>query len=448
MRTGIIRRAGRAWFEIAVAGLALAIVGGVLARAVFWHSLAEVAPINAGDFLVSYSGGFVRRGLVGALLYRLPFVTDLHRAEVAIKTLSLMAYCASFAMLTATVRRYTRSTATTLLVVLQPFLFGFPVLTGQWIKADLILLLGFYACLRWIGGRRAVMSGWRMLPVNLVSIAAIATHETYGVAMLPVLILVAASRDDPARRPWAQSLPRALAAFAPSVTAVLVVSAFPGNALVARRIQDAWAARGIVLGGDTTPALFGFTHTHVWRMGFDIVADNYADKPFFFLFWGSVIVVSGALVCLAAGLIGGADPTDTAPAAYDWRRARESAGVMGLTLIAFAPLFLMATDFGRWVFLWIATSAGIVFSPVGGDLIELADRALPRPIAIVLRRARAGTPRQGSPWTASRSWCVGLLAGSLFLVPLPAYVMEGCCTVRYVMSFSVAARVVRLVLGH
>jgi hypothetical protein len=210
----------------AVAVVALATLGGVLARAAFLHTLAEVAPINAGDFLISYSGGFVRRGLVGALLYHLPFVTNMHRAEIAIKALSLTAYGASFAMLAGTIWRHTRSAATTLLVILQPFLFAFPVLTGQWIKEDLLLLAGFYACLRWITSERPV-SGWHWLTINVVSVVAIATHEMYGVAMLPVLIGVAASRDDPARRPWAQSLPRALVAFGPSVAALFLVSAFP-----------------------------------------------------------------------------------------------------------------------------------------------------------------------------------------------------------------------------
>jgi hypothetical protein len=423
---------------LVVSGLALAMLGTVLARAAFWHSLAEVAPINAGDFLISYSGGFVRRGLLGELLYQLPFVTNMHRAELAIKTLSLVAYCASFTLFASAVARHTRSLPTALLIALQPFLFGFPVLTGQWIKADLLLLLGFYVCLRWM---RAA-SGARLLAINLISIAAIATHESYGLTMLPLLIAIAASNDDPARRPWTQALPRAVAVFTPSIAAVLVVSAFPGDALVARGIEGAWAARGIVIRDDITPALFGLTHHNVWRMGFDIVFDNYSDKPFFFLFWGGVIVVSGSLVSMAGGLARGGAADDEAQA-YDWKSARESAAVVGLTAVVFAPLFLMATDFGRWTFQWLAVAAGIAFSPARHDLIAFAGRALPGALTAALGDASGRVLA-----AASRSWCVGLLACAIFCVPLPAYVMEGCCTVRYVMGFSLAARVVRLVLGH
>jgi hypothetical protein len=429
-----IGRTVHSWFEVVVSGLALATLGAVLARAAFLHTLAEVAPINAGDFLISYSGGFVRRGLVGTVLYLLPLASNPHAVEIAIKALSLTTYCASFTLLAAAVHRHTRSASATLLVVLQPFLFGFPVLTGQWVREDFLLLVGFYLCLRWIAGGGA-MRGWRWLPVNLVSIAAIAAHEAYGVAMLPVLMLVAASRDDPARHPWTGSVPRALAAFAPSVAALLVMSAFPGDAVVSRGIEEAWRARGILLTPDTTPALFGLNHHGVWRMGFDIVRSNYADKPFFFLFWGGVILAAGVLVSLAGGL---------ARAAYDRTAARESAVIVGIAAAAFAPLFLMATDFGRWVFLWLAVSSGVVFSQARHDVIVFVDRALPRGLPGMIAapgRAVPGRPR------VSRSWCVGLLAASLFCVPLPAYVMEGCCTLRYVMSFSLVTRLVRLVLG-
>ena len=441
MRTDIIGRGGHSRVALVVSSLALAMLGTVLARAAFWHSLAEVAPINAGDFLISYSGGFVRRGLLGELLYRLPFVTNMHRAELAIKTLSLVAYCASFALFASAVARRTRSVPMALLIALQPFLFGFPVLTGQWIKADLLLLLGFYVCLRWMRAASAL----RLLAINLISIAAIATHETFGLTMLPLLIAIAASKDDPARRPWTQALPRAVGAFAPSIAALLVVSAFSGDALVARGIQNAWAARGIAIRDDITPALFGLTHHNVWRMGFDIVFDNYSDKPFFFLFWGGVTAVSGVLVSLAGGLERAGAADDEASAAYDWQSARESAAVVGLTAVFFAPLFLMATDFGRWIFLWLAVAAGITFSPVRHDLIAFVGRALPGALTTALRNA---SERVLAAPTASRFWCVGLLACSIFCVPLPAYVMEGCCTVRYVMGFSLAARVVRLVLGR
>ncbi|MBI3403340.1 MAG: hypothetical protein HY048_18165 [Acidobacteria bacterium] len=443
MRTDIIGR-GQSRVALVASGVALAMIGAVLARAAFWHSLAEVAPINAGDFLISYAGGFVRRGLLGEMLYRLPFVTDMRRAEIAIKALSLVAYGASFALFASTVARSTRSLAITVLIALQPFLFGFPVLTGQWIKADLLLLLGFYVCLRSLNA----MSGWRLLAINLVSIAAIATHETYGLTMLPLLIAVAASKNDPARRPWTRALPKAVAVFAPAVAALGVVSAFRGDARVARGIQDAWAARGIVLREDITPALFGLTHHNVWRMGFDIVFDNYSDKPFFFLFWGGVIVGSGALVSLAAGLCVVRDAREGPPVPFDWHGACETAAVVGLTAVVFAPLFLMATDFGRWIFLWLAVAAVIAFSPARHDFVDFAGRALPRAVSTPLRGASLRVQRWGAARLTSRSWCIGILACSLFCVPLPAYVMEGCCSVRYVMGFSLAAGVVGLMLGQ
>jgi hypothetical protein len=442
MPTDIIGR-GRSRAALVVSGLALALLGTVLARAAFWHSLAEVAPVNAGDFLISYAGGFVRRGLLGELLFRLPFVTDMHRAEQAIKALSLAAYAASFAMLALTIAGRTRSLPIAVLIALQPFLFGFPVLTGQWIKADMLLLAAFYVCLRWLNGA----GGWRLVAINLISIVAIATHEAYGLTMLPMLIAIAASKDDPGARPWTRALPKALAVFAPSVAALAVMSVFTGDARVAGAIQDSWATRGVIVNEKVTPALFGLTHHNVWRMGFDIVHDNYSDKPFFFLFWGGVIVASGVLVSLAAGLAGTRDVRESAPAPYDWRGVCESAAVVGLTGLIFVPLFLMATDYGRWIFLWLAVSAGVAFSPGRDDLIAFVGRALPRAFSTALSHASLRVQRWGAAHPASASWCIGLLTCSLFCVPLPAYVMEGCCTTRYVMGFSLIARVVRLLLG-
>ena len=421
-----------------MAGLAVALIGSIFARAVFFHTLQDVAPINAGDFLLSYRGGFVRRGLIGELLYRLPFLTDLHRVEIAIKSLSLAAYCSAFAMLAAIVQRHTRSAAATLLVMVQPFLFGFPVLTGQWIREDLMLLVCFYAVL---GPLRdsAVMA-------NVVSILAIVTHEAYGVVLLPLVVVLRASADS-RERAWASALLRASARFSPSIAVLLIMVMYPGNREVASRIAEAWAAKGIALPPGAAPALFGLAQKNVWRMGFDMTRSNYLDKPFYFVFWGGAIVSAGLLLSLAAGLVRSRDIAHESSPPYDARVAIEAAAGVAITLVGFAPLFLMATDFGRWVFLWLAASAAVVFSPRRLELLAFIARVLPGSVTTAIRGAcRQATDR----WTArapSRAWCVGLLAGSLFCLPLPTYAMEGCCTWRVVTSFSLAARLLSLAFG-
>jgi hypothetical protein len=108
----------------------------------------------------------------------------------------------------------------------------------------------------------------------------------------------------------------------------------------------------------------------------------------------------------------------------------------------------MATDFGRWVFLWLSVTAAIGFSPVRHDLVGFLDRTLPRALSTAFRSGGETILRPRGGWAASTSWCIGLLACSLFCVPVPAYAMEGCCTWQFVMSFSMISRVARLLLGN
>src|SRR5207248_2569960 len=97
-----------------------------------------------------------------------------------------------------------------------------------------------------------------------------------------------------------------------------------------------------------------------------------------------------------------------------------------ITAACFSPLFVIGTDFGRWVFLWIAASAAIVFSDLRAILVGLVRHATPNTVATMARQLRRVISAPAVLFCNGSGWATPLvvLSATLLLFPLPSYLAE------------------------
>ncbi len=423
-----------------VVGVAVATLGSIMAGALFLHPLTEVAPYDMTDNLISYEGGFIRRGLLGAVLYAIPFLNTWARTQFALKLLFASNFALLFWMVGLALHRYVRSVSVSLLILLQPFFFGFLVMTAEWTRKDALLMSCFCLSLGALRedtgtGRAPRRRVWPFLSANLVSIAAILSHEMYGVAMLPVLIVAAASQDHAAGRSAIHSLRRAIMGFSPSIATFILLSMFVGDAVVGARILDAWRAKGVAL--ESPGALRFLVDQNVYEGLNDGIGLARDPKTRLGLLYWAFIAMWSAVVLVLSSSVGPAheDVRSTRGHMLNDRSVAESAIVVALTAASFAPLFLVAIDWGRWIALWLMCSAVLVFSSWRNPIVSLLRSLLAKIIVI---------PSLRIP-TLQRSWGLCLLNLSIFL-PLPCCMHELCCDATFVQQWSLAYRSGRVVV--
>jgi hypothetical protein len=413
-----------AWVLSAGAGVAGATLAFLLLNGLLRHRMVELVPFNLAEFLISYRGGFVRRGLIGDALYFVPGLTTLDRVEVVIKIFSLTMFASAAWLLAASVFRYTQSAVATLLIVVQPFSFGYQILTYEWLRKDSFLIACFFASFYCVRGRAAARGRGPWLALaNLVSIVAILSHELYGIALLPLLVLLSAATFHAADRRWRRAMLAAVVAWLPALLVMGLLAWHQGDTPMAERIADAWRRKGvldasfqnfrIVIASDQT------ADAGLRALGAYLSWAGPAQLGGLLLFWLGTWAVSAGLIALGATVT--ARDRDRRPALI------ESAAVVVATAVLFAPLFVMAVDWGRWISIWACVTTALVCSDARQDLFALLRVRAPRPGAL--------------PPFASRGVVLALLLVSLYVLPVPMSPVHPCCGVRDLARWTLASRI-------
>jgi hypothetical protein len=427
--------------------VAAATLGGLLLNALMNHSVSDLVPYNTSEFLISYQGGFVRRGLLGEVLYRLP-VANLEQIELSIKLGTFVVYAVALAALAVSIHRYTQSLVSTLLIVLQPFLLGFPVLTFEWLRKDTLLVLLFYVSLGLLRHVRLPRTGLTRLIVfafvNLLSIVAILSHELYGLAALPALVVVCASTFLLADHSLRRSFLRSICVLVPSFACFALVLLHKGSDAIALDIVTSWAARGIVPGDERAVRELGMSFAAAVAKPGDMPALLVGPTFYVPVFWLLVFPLSGLLLAISSTCRG---PTNGFAFGSQGSRMAfmESCGCLCFTAACCLPLFALGSDYGRWIFIWLSFSAGLVFSDSRRAWVDTIASVAPRVVRDAawasadrvyrsIRRILDRPFRELSPLT--------VLSVSLLLLPLPSLMMQACCRFD-VFQFSLAFK-----LGH
>ncbi len=294
-----------------------------------WHYFRSLDSWIIGDWLINYQGGFVRRGAFGELARLIDIRLGLSSATFVYGS-QLLLY-AAFLTLSCSMLRSQARLLPYVPLIFSPFLFTYQILDthGAFRKDIIFMVVMSLVC--WTAIVRDKKTFRKVLLACLaVYPLAILTHEMLAV-FLPYLVAVWFLRLGFDRR----DVPLLLLLLSPSIAALALASANPGDAFVVRDICTSL--------GNEAPPTCATSGAIAWLMApSDVAAERAAlymtSDPFFWTHPVSIILVALAFVPLARGVLALLrDPWLGIPVA--------------LSLIGTAIVLTVAIDWGRLIYL-------------------------------------------------------------------------------------------------
>ena len=311
----MLRTSQRQVESLSVIGLVLLVYLSISYRAIR-SALEPFDPWQTGDWLINYSGGFVRRGLAGSVILSITPETWSPAVMVSIVQLTVLAivyFCATVLFL-----RTDRSPAW-IMVLLSPATLLFPLLNPLGGLRKEVLALAVIAIVA-VGAtsRRPLVYG---VPALFVFSIAVFSHEA-SILVLPAVFVLLWARTKGHHDTLADRL--LAAAFAAVGVAGLVLSLmFRGTPEQSKAISTSWSQLGLTWSPGALEALAlptGDAIVQLWS--------------FFPDYWGYLPYVALSVLPLYA--------TRFLP--QEWR-------ITTLIVLSTLPLFLIAWDYGRWIYL-------------------------------------------------------------------------------------------------
>ena len=355
-----------------------------------------------GDWLISYAGGFVRRGLPGQFLYSLAKASHLSPIYF------IWGWCCiAFVLLAVLLWRFASARLDPVLLA-SPFCLLMPLLGDYFFRKDITIVLLYGLCLLIISRCSRAPGLLRefgcIIGVNSLGVLAVLTHESFLFFGLPSLI-------------WLS--PRCFRAFSghvlrgvPSVMCGLIyllpicfasaaVLIFKGSGQHALLIHHAWQEVA-----DLFATQSGLLASHPPDGAINALGWSMNAQPVFVI---SQLVLP---ISYAFGQLPPLNPP--IPAVLPWLitvyvvvllfcAAGQSAfrelriRVIAFQLCCVAPLFLIGVDYGRWIFLLTTSSALLYgFLPSFYFFKCLKGRCLSFPLFVHANALIPSALRQGS----------------------------------------------------
>jgi len=326
------------------------LVGAVLAAMTAftaWHGeklASEWDPWTIGDWLITYAGGFVRRGLGGELVLAASRATGSPPNQVAWATFVLL--YASFAAGLFTVLWQRRLTFWYLVLCLSPacltFTFHNPEAVG---RKDVLLLasLTLWAFLQRSRPASTASTSWMAVLAVLLTLL----HEVFAFFTPYFVLLAYLAEPEPRRGHWRRAL------LVPGAAGLVVplIAAFSGP------LSEPALCQRLVATGAPPQVCEGVL---------DYGRESVAASVSLFQEAATLSAVPGIGAALALTLV---PPLVFLLATVRTRRsAMFSGAVVALAVLATTPLFVLAIDWGRWLALHagLLTIVASVVLPAGG----------------------------------------------------------------------------------
>jgi hypothetical protein len=312
----------------------------------FYGNRYYASSVNIGEWLISYAGGFVRRGLPGTFLHAMALSWQIQPIHV-IWVVSLLAYVLFAALLW----HFCRQRIDTVLLLSPMILLG-PIIENFLVKKDVLVVALYALCLLalQLSRQKRVLPVPTAVAVNVISVFALLIHESYGFWALPSLILIFTYSQSSNGRSIRGSLLAACRDLSPSIVSFLLCLVFKGTPDHAFIIHESW--QDLARSFPSMAALLakapphgsidalGWTTLQGMNMSYSILTG------FSYLVWIPAAWLLTIYACMRL-FIGDNNKPDADP-----RRA-----VILFQFLTVIPLFILGSDFGRWIFLWIASSA-------------------------------------------------------------------------------------------
>ncbi|MBD8084322.1 hypothetical protein [Chryseobacterium caseinilyticum] len=296
---------------------------------------------NVTELLINYEGGFVRRGLLGQIVFEsLKFIAlSPYQAVILICLLSIAFYFYLFT------KGFLKKKIP-LFIIPSVLLLGTPVLTAEWIRKDILIVLFFIACVKiyFLQKKYSVLLSAALLAVGIF------VHESLFFLTFPTLILFNLLTYKSSSLSTGKLLP-----FLIPFSAFLLACLFSGNQEVTNAILDSWSIKDKSVENAVTSLS--------WSLEFGVriafaQGKAFTDNGLIFppLIW--LLVLS----CVFYLLVNIATFQNDRQKCLKYRKFMIA--LVSFQLLSVAPLFILGCDYGRWIFYWSSISiATFLFTP-------------------------------------------------------------------------------------
>ena len=298
---------------------------------------------NVGEWLISYEGGFVRRGLPGQIIH---FVSSTFGVS---PILLVWFFSIAAAVCLAAVLFYFCKGVFEKTFLLSQLVLLAPITEDYFVRKDslIVLLYGLSLLALKLFYKKKLVKVSCILCVNFFSVIAILSHESYGIWGLPSLIFIFYLIQKSKNKNFISSIFQALLNLLPSLLCFLLCWIFKGNINQSLSIHESWQLLREIL-----PSLGALDELEpkgaIAAIGFEssrVYSFSLLTKVNLFIFWHPGMWV--LTIFLVMKFFIGSDKNIF----QDAKRF-----VLCSQFIAFLPMFLFV-DIGRWIFMWLTSSA-------------------------------------------------------------------------------------------
>ena len=298
---------------------------------------------TVGEWLISYAGGFVRRGLPGQIIHQ---ISNLYLiSPILLVWLFSVSALISLAILILHFCKdsFQKSFLLSQLIILAP------ISEDYLIRKDtlLVLLYGLSLLALKKFNQEKISKFSCILCVNLFSIFGILSHEAYGIWGLPSLIIIFYLFNRNIKKGMSQSIIFSIFYLIPSIISFTLCWIFKGNIQQALLIHESWQSLKDILptlGSLNESQPLGAISAIGWGTS-QIYTSSLFSQFNLLIFWHPGMWLLTIYIVLKLFIGKKQD---------NFQSAKRS--IVCLQLIAFSPLFLFV-DIGRWIFMWISSSA-------------------------------------------------------------------------------------------
>lgn len=302
---------------------------------------------TVGEWLISYAGGFVRRGLPGELIN---FISN----QYLFSPILLVWFFSIFALLSlaALVLYFCKNLFDTSFLLSQLIILA-PLSEDYFVRKDsfLVLLYGLSLVIMKAFYQKKINKFFTILSVNTISMVAIFSHESYGIWALPSLLIIFLIFERHNKKNILKALIHATLCILPSICSFFLCWLFKGTQDQSIIIHQSWQSLSEIL--PSVSALYenepsGAIAAIGWGTS-QVFTSSILSQFNLFIFWHPGMWLLTIFIAIKL-FIGKKKDIN--------QKVKRT--IVCTQLIAFIPLFLFV-DIGRWIFMWLSSSA-LLFS--------------------------------------------------------------------------------------
>ena len=302
---------------------------------------------TVGEWLISFAGGFVRRGLPGELIH---FIST-HYSLGPI----LIVWFFSIVSLTALIllllnfckNLFEKSFLLSQLIILAPLSENYFVRKD----AFLVLLYGLSLLIMKAHYHKSINKLIAVLSVNLISMVAIFSHESYGIWGLPSLLIIFSIFEKKGKKNIFQSFLCATLFLLPAIFSFFLCWFFKGDTNQSLMIHQSWQSLAEII-----PSVSGLYEKDpsgaIAAIGWgtsQVFTSSLISQFNLFIFWHPGMWLLTIFISIRL-FIGKKKDLN--------QKLKRT--IVCSQFVAFIPMFLFV-DIGRWIFMWL-TSSALLFS--------------------------------------------------------------------------------------